>query len=227
MNVGIIGGGITGITIGYLLTLRGITVDIFEASPHLGGLAGPINLPDGTPVDRFYHAILPSDAHLLALCRDLGIEHQLRFRETRNAFFVDGTAATMNSALEFLTFSPLTLLERMRLALTIVRAQTIRDWRSLEAVSARAWLHRWSGPSVCRKLWDPMLVAKFENTDADIPATWIWSRLVRMKSTRTGANQRESAGHPLADMPLCWRRWRARSRPEAVVSISVARWKRS
>src|SRR5204862_3913876 len=28
-----------------------------------------------------------------------------------------------------------------------------------------------------------------------VPATWMWSRLVRMKSTRSGANQRESAGH--------------------------------
>jgi protoporphyrinogen oxidase len=40
-----------------------------------------------------------------------------------------------------------------------------------------------------------MLKAKFDGNYAEAPATWIWSRLVRMKSTRTGANQKEEAGH--------------------------------
>jgi hypothetical protein len=40
-----------------------------------------------------------------------------------------------------------------------------------------------------------MLRAKFDGQYEDTPATWMWSRLVRMKSTRRGANQREQAGH--------------------------------
>ena len=40
-----------------------------------------------------------------------------------------------------------------------------------------------------------MLAAKFDGLPERIPATWMWSRLVRMKSTRDGANQREKAGH--------------------------------
>ena len=78
-TVAIIGGGIMGISLGYYLSREGVQVEIFEASPVLGGLAGPIILPDGTPVDRFYHAILSSDRHLGQLCADLGISDQLRF----------------------------------------------------------------------------------------------------------------------------------------------------
>lgn len=195
MTVGIVGGGITGIGLGYFLATRGITVEIFEASPVLGGLAGPIVLEDGTTVDRFYHAILSSDDHMHALCAELNLAAQLRFKQTRNAFLVDGRICSMNSAAEFLRFSPLTLPERVRLALTILRAQLVRDWRRLEQVSVHAWLRRWSGDGVFEKLWRPMLDAKFDGVHREIPATWIWSRLVRMKSTRSGASQRESAGY--------------------------------
>jgi len=195
MKIAIVGGGLTGVSLGYFLAREGASVDIFEASPVLGGLAGPLVLEDGTAVDRFYHAILPSDDHLWQLCQELGIEDQLRFQQTKNAFFVDGGIHSMNSAIEFLRFKPLKPLDRVRLAATIVRAQLVRDWQSLESISVEQWLRRWSGNGTFSKLWHPLLTAKFDGDYNDVPATWMWSRLVRMKSTRSGANQRESAGH--------------------------------
>jgi protoporphyrinogen oxidase len=39
------------------------------------------------------------------------------------------------------------------------------------------------------------LRAKFDGGFENTPATYIWSRLVRMKSTRSGASQKEEAGH--------------------------------
>ena len=195
MRTAIIGGGITGVALGYFLARKGVEVDIFEASPTLGGLAGPMLLEDGTAVDRFYHAILPSDECLHQVCEELNLQGQLRFKGTANAFFVNGVTSTMNSAAEFLKFPPLTPYERIRLALTIVRAQLTRDWRRMEQQSVHTWLRRWSGRGVFEKLWRPMLDAKFDGDHDRIPATWMWSRLVRMKSTRSGANQRESAGH--------------------------------
>jgi protoporphyrinogen oxidase len=195
MSVAIVGGGIAGISLGYFLSARGVAVEIFEASPVLGGLAGPLVLPDGTAVDRFYHAILSSDDHLHSLCAELGLSDRLRSKQTRNAFLVDGGIHTMNSAVEFLRFSALTPIERCRLALTILRAQLVRDWRQLEDVDIHDWLRRWSGQGVCSKLWMPMLDAKFDRAHQGVPATWMWSRLVRMKSTRSGADQRESSGY--------------------------------
>ena len=66
------------------------------------------------------------------------------------------------------------------------------SWR---AVSVQDWLVRWSGQRTYENIWRPMLKAKFDGNYADAPATYIWSRLVRMKSTRSGANQKEEAGH--------------------------------
>jgi protoporphyrinogen oxidase len=195
MRVTILGGGLTGVSLGYFLTNHGVAVEIFEGSPTLGGLAGSMQLEDGAIVDRYYHAILPSDDAIHELCHDLNLTAALRFNRTENAFFVNGVMSTMNSATEFMRFPPLSPVERVRLALTVARAQFVRDWRRLDEISVHEWLRRWSGDGVFGKLWLPMLDAKFDGAHDGIPATWMWARLVRMKSTRSGANQRESAGH--------------------------------
>ncbi|NWG07498.1 MAG: NAD(P)/FAD-dependent oxidoreductase [Chloroflexi bacterium] len=194
-KVGIIGGGIMGISLGYFLSKQGVKVTIYEASPVLGGLAGPIVLEDGTEVDRFYHAILSSDRHLSDLCKELGIHDQLRFKETKTGFYYKGAIHPMNNIIEFLKFPPLGWIDRFRLGLTVLAAQFVRDWKSLESISVQSWLLKWSGPGTFHNIWRPMLKAKFDGGFDNVPATWIWSRLVRMKSTREGANQKEMAGH--------------------------------
>jgi len=194
-TVGIIGGGIMGISLGYFLSQQGVDVTIYEASPVLGGLAGPLTLEDGTEVDRFYHAILSSDRHLGDLCKELGIHDQLRFKETKTSFYYKGKLHPMNNIIEFLKFPPLGWIDRFRLGLTVLAAQFIKDWKSLEAVSVQSWLLKWGGTTTFQNIWRPMLKAKFDGGFDNVPATWVWSRLVRMKSTREGANQKEMAGH--------------------------------
>ena len=200
MSVAIIGGGIMGISLGYYLAKAGVAVEIYEASPVLGGLAGPLTLGDGTAVDRFYHAILSSDDQLRTLCSELGIADQLRFQTTKMGFYHGGAIHPMNGVVDFLRFPPLGWLDRFRLGLTVLAAQAVRDWQTLEQISVADWLSRWSGRNTYENLWRPMLRAKFDGEGGNaifeqVPATWIWSRLVRMKSTRRGANQKEEAGH--------------------------------
>jgi protoporphyrinogen oxidase len=195
MRVGIIGGGIMGISLGYFLSRAGVDVEIFEASPVLGGLAGPLYLEDGTAIDRFYHAILSSDANLRKLSQELGIEDQLRFRETKTGFYYRGKLYSMNNIVEFLRFPPLGWVDRFRLGLTVLYAQFVRDWMDLEGVSVEKWLLRLGGRGTYENIWRPMLKAKFDGSFDNTPATYIWSRLVRMKSTRGGASQKEEAGH--------------------------------
>ena len=141
MTVAILGGGIMGISLGYCLSRQGLQVEIFEASPVLGGLAGPLILEDGVAVDRFYHAILSSDSHLASLCAELGIDNRLRFRETRMGFYHQGQIHSMNNVIEFLRFPPLGWVDRFRLGLTVLYAQFFRDWRRLEGIRVDEWLY--------------------------------------------------------------------------------------
>jgi protoporphyrinogen oxidase len=194
-KIGIIGGGIMGMCLGYFLAKQGVASTIYEASPVLGGLAGPVFLEDGTPVDRYYHAILSSDHHLMELCRELEITDQLRFKETRTGFYYKSAIHPMNNIIDFLKFPPLGWVDRFRLGLTVLAAQFIKDWKTLESVSVQSWLLKWGGQTTFQNIWRPMLKAKFDGGFENVPATWMWSRLVRMKSTRAGANQKEMAGH--------------------------------
>jgi protoporphyrinogen oxidase len=195
MKIGIIGGGIMGISLGYYLTQQNFEVEIFEASPVLGGLAGPITLEDGTNVDRFYHAILSSDRYLMELCQELGIEDQLRFKETKMGFYYKNAIYPMNNVVDFMKFPPLGWIDRFRLGVTVIAAQFYKDWMKLESVNVEKWLVGLSGKRTFQNIWRPMLMAKFDGGFENTPATYIWARLVRMKSTRGGASQKEEAGH--------------------------------
>jgi protoporphyrinogen oxidase len=195
MRIGIIGGGLLGISLAYFLSEQGEQVEVFEASPNIGGLAGPSLLPDGTKVDRFYHAILSSDQHLIGLIRELGIYDQLRFAETRMGFYYRDQIFSMNNIVEFLRFPPLGWIDRFRLGLTVLYAPFVRDWHQLEGISVKQWLIRLSGRRTYENIWRPLLRAKFDGSFENTPATYIWSRLVRMKSTRGGASQKEMAGY--------------------------------
>jgi protoporphyrinogen oxidase len=194
MHVGIIGGGILGITLGHFLSREGARVTIFEASDTLGGLAGPIRL-DGVNIDRFYHAILTSDAHLHQLMDELSISDQYRYREAKSAFYHQGRLHPMTNLKEFLTFPPLSWLDRFRLGVTIVYARLVRDWRTLEAIGVEKWLTRIGGQRAFDTIWRPLLRAKFDGSFENTPATYIWARLNRVSSTRKGGQQREMAGH--------------------------------
>ena len=84
-HVAIIGGGIAGLASAQKLARQGCRVTLLEASPDLGGL-GTFFQWRGRFVDRFYHCIMPSDAHLLALIREVGLEDQLYWKPTRMGF---------------------------------------------------------------------------------------------------------------------------------------------
>lgn len=184
-----------GVTVAYALARAGRSVTVYEASPTIGGLAGPLTLPDGVEVDRFYHAILSSDDHLRSLCDELGISDRLRFRAARSAVFSGGRIHPMNGVVDFLRFPPLRPTGRLRLGWTVVAAHRVKRWQDLEHVPVTDWLRRLGGDHVFDRFWGPMLDAKFDGAVGGTPATWMWARLVRTRSTRKGVAQREECGH--------------------------------
>jgi protoporphyrinogen oxidase len=138
---------------------------------------------------------LTSDAHLQTLFAELGISDRYRCKETRAAFYQQGRFYPMNNMKDFMTFPLLSLLDRFRLGLTIVTARFERDLNKVEAVDVETWLTRVSGRKTFENFWRPMLRAKFDGSFENTPATYIWSRLNRMSSTRSGANQKEMSGY--------------------------------
>jgi protoporphyrinogen oxidase len=97
----------------------------------------------------------------------------------------------MSTPIDFMRFPPLSLIDRARLALTILAARRVKDWRALEQVPVVEWLTRLGGKRTVEHIWKPLLRAKFDGTYGNVPATYIWSRLVRVTSTHDKASAKE------------------------------------
>src|SRR5438045_1011098 len=83
MKVAVIGAGPAGMTAAYQLSKGGAEVDVFEASPHVGGMARTIELW-GQKVDLGPHRFLSNDARVNRLWLEVvGRDYRIVERLTR------------------------------------------------------------------------------------------------------------------------------------------------
>lgn len=181
-------------TLAHRLALHGHDVTLIEAGDQLGGLAGAWRLGE-VVWDRHYHVTLLSDTHLRGLLSELGLEREMRWVFTRTGFYSDGRLYSMSNALEFLRFPPLGLIDKLRLAATILYASRVRDWRRLEAVSVSDWLVRWSGRRTFERIWLPLLRAKLGENYRRTSAAFIWATIARLYAARRSGLRREMFGY--------------------------------
>ena len=107
-----------GLTLAMRMAKQGHDVTLIEAAPVLGGLASVWNLGD-IVWDRHYHVTLLSDSRLRNLISELGLEDKMKWVETKTGFYTDDEFYSMSDTKEFLSFPPLTLIEKLRLGGTI------------------------------------------------------------------------------------------------------------
>lgn len=194
-HIGIIGGGITGLTAAFYLLRSGARVTILEAGAQPGGLSTHFNFGPFS-WDKYYHCILTSDSALLRLIDDLGLKRELHWTETKTGFFGNGRIHSMSSALDFLKFPPLTLWQKFRLGLGILYAARIKDGKPLEQQLASEWLTRIFGVENYRKMWGPLLKCKLGACREETSAAFIWTYIARYYSTREKtANKKEQLGY--------------------------------
>ncbi|MEZ5098339.1 MAG: FAD-dependent oxidoreductase [Thermoleophilia bacterium] len=191
-GVGIVGGGLLGLTVGLRLAQAGVPVRVYERAEQLGGLVGSFDL-DGYPADRFYHVVLPTDDRVIGLARELGLGDRFRFQPTGVGFYDDGRLFSMSSLREFMSFPLLAPHDRVRLASFVARCQLVRDPAKLDDEPLLGWLRRQCGRRAVEALWRPLLDSKFDGRYDDLPASYIWARTRRMSRTRD-ASGRELMG---------------------------------
>ncbi len=191
---GIVGGGMLGMTLALRLAQRGANVTLFDAADTLGGLASAWQLGD-LVWDRHYHVTLLSDTALRDLLSELDLADEIIWRETRTGFYTDGQHYSMSNSLEFLRFPPLRLIDKCRLAMTILYASKIRQWQKLERIPVTDWLRRWSGARTFEKIWRPLLRAKLGENYTKASAAFIWAIIARMYAARRTGLKKEMFGY--------------------------------
>jgi len=193
-RIGIVGGGLLGLSLADRFRRLGHRPTVFEAAPHFGGMASAWSLGEFR-WDRFYHVILLSDAHTQALLLQLGIDRDFVGVQTKTGFYTDGRFHSMSNSLEFLKFPPLGLLSKLRLGFTIWYASKLKDWKSLERVPVIDWLNSWSGTKTVEKIWRPLLRSKLGESLHEANAAFIWATIQRMYAARRSGLKKEQFGY--------------------------------
>ena len=192
-TVGVIGGGIMGIDIARRLCREGYDVSLMEGSSEIGGLASPSRFGDYT-WDKFYHVILPDDIFTLNMIKELGLENELRWNETKTGFFINDKFHSMSDVIEFLRFPALNLIDKFRLGLTILAGSYIKNYERLETIPVTVWLKRWSGKNTFNKIWLPLLKAKLGDDYKFTSAAFICATIKRLYGARKKGAKKEVFG---------------------------------
>jgi protoporphyrinogen oxidase len=194
LAVGVVGGGLLGMTLSLRLADTGIKVTLIDNSENLGGLLSSCRIGDFV-WDRFYHVILLSDLHTLSLLNDLRFKDQLIWGETKTGFYINSNLYSISNLKEFLFFPPLNILDKLRLGWTILYASKIRDWKRLDKQLAIDWLKRHSGNRTFEKVWLPLLKSKLGNEFSMASASFIWAHISRLYAARQTGLKKEMYGY--------------------------------
>lgn len=182
-HVVVIGAGFTGLTAAYELSRQGIGVTVLEKDDAVGGLARSFSI-EGQQVERFYHHWFNNDEHVIQLIKDLGLDTNIEYNSTKTGIYMDNEFYKLSSPFDIMRFKPLSLVDRFRLGLLVLKARRVKDWRSLESMTASEWLLKLCGPEVYRIVWAPLLRGKFGPFVSEISAVWFWNKLVLRGGSR-------------------------------------------
>lgn len=189
MRVAVVGAGFTGLTAAYELTKKGYAVTVFERESYVGGLASGIrhaveDYPENWDWDleRFYHHWFTNDEAVLNLIDELGVRDKLIVKRPITATWFNGQAYQLDSPLSLLSFSPISLISRLRTgaALAYLKYAIGPDkTKKFENVTASTWLKKWMGREAYQVIWEPLLQGKFDEYYKEISMTWFWARIFK------------------------------------------------
>lgn len=182
-RIAVIGGGPMGLAVAYELTRLGYQPALIEADDRLGGMAACFDFA-GMQLERYYHFHCLSDTAFFDLLGELNLADQLQWRTTRMGFYLDGRLYPWGTVGAVLGFRRLPWFTRIRYLLHAARCLTIRDWRSLDGITATQWLRSWLGEKGYQVLWHKLFAFKFFHYGDQISAAWIWSRIRRLAQSR-------------------------------------------
>ncbi len=138
---------------------------------------------------------LLSDSHLRGILRELDLDEQMQWVQTRTGFLVAGRLHSFTSVWDFLRFPPLGPRDKLRLGWTIWHAARRRDWQALEQIPVADWLLWHSGRRTFERIWLPLLKAKLGNAWERTSAAFIWATIQRLYAARNSGQKRELFGY--------------------------------
>lgn len=182
MHYGVLGGGALGLTAALRLAQRGHQVTVIERGSEAGGLAAGFRIDDAW-LDKFYHHLFRSDVDAQRLIAEVGLADRLVWPRPKTVTLWDGRTYQLDSATSLLRFTPLPLVDRLRMGAVLAYLKAERNYRRLEGQRAAPWLRRWMGAEAYRIVWGPLLTGKFGPLAEEIALPWFWARVTCRSSS--------------------------------------------
>ena len=196
MKVGIIGAGAAGLTAAYELGKGNHDVTVYETSSFIGGQASTFQVGN-TRIERGYHHLFTSDKDILKLIDEVALGHQMRWIKSTVGTLYDSKIYDFVTPIDLLKFTPISLIDRIRLGLLALQLRRMKDWRPLEPFTASQWLRRKAGKRAYEVFWEPMLRGKFgEDYFSEIGMAWVWGKMNTRFASRKGIGK-EMLGYPI------------------------------
>lgn len=178
MKIGIIGGGISGLSAAYQLTKLRHRVTVFEKEPFLGGLAYGFKQPNWDwHIEGAYHHLFTNDAAILTLSRELNLTNDLIVTRPVTASLYNGRAYQLDSPQTLLAFPGLPLTDKFRTAALLGLLKITPFWQPLEYLTAERMIRTIGGDAAYKAVWQPLLYGKFGDYAPRVSAAWFWARI--------------------------------------------------
>ncbi len=193
-HIGVIGGGIAGLTTALRLAQAGQGVTLWERGDRLGGQAAAFPVA-GNNLEYFYHHLFQSDREIVALIEELGIGDHLLWLPSNVGYFAEGRTYPLNGARDLLKLGILPFHDRVRLGLVTTYLQRVRDWHKFETVTAETWLRRALGNRAYQRTWGAQLEAKFGRYHDQVAMVWFWGKIWLRTTSRRSPLDQEKLGY--------------------------------
>ncbi len=196
LRIGVIGGGIAGLTAAYRFAAAGHDVILWEQAERLGGQAAAFPVLD-TALEYFYHHLFTSDRSIAELIDELGISDHLIWPTSTVGFFQDGKIYPLSSATDLLKLDFIPLVDRLRIGIVTLYLQKTKSWRKFERVTTASWLRRAIGDRAFDRVWGAQLRAKFGARYDEVAMVWFWNKIFLRTQSRRSPLEKEHLGYIL------------------------------
>jgi protoporphyrinogen oxidase len=182
-RIAVLGAGPMGLAVAYQLVKDGRKPVIFEADDRVGGMAACFDF-GGLSIERYYHFHAISDHAFFQMLKELGIEEQMKWVETKMGYYYRGEVQPWGNPIALLKFRGLSLSAKFRYGLHAFLSTKRNDYKPLDNVEASGWIKRWVGEEAWEVLWRRLFDYKFYDYSNNLSAAWIWSRIRRIGRSR-------------------------------------------
>ena len=188
MKIAIIGAGYSGMAAAWDLRKAGHDVTIYESADYVGGLASGFKEPGWKwSVEKFYHHWFASDKSMLGLIEELGLSDKVVFPRPYTVMYHDGKFYPLDSVVKAILFPGLGWgINKIRFGLVGLFLRLTTNWKELEKYTVDEWMRKWTGETVYKLMWEPLVIGKFgAKYYKQVNMAWMWARL-HARTTRLG-----------------------------------------